>query len=65
MTGDEERFTLEEARLKLALQECAEYGHSWSVVTTRSLCDAFDTPVSVVCSRCQEAHAVEVKVART
>lgn len=56
----EQRFTLEEARRELALRECAEHGHGWSVVTARELCDRFDRPVSVVCSTCGEVHAVEV-----
>lgn len=55
---DEERFTLEEARVELARRECSRSGHDWQVLTQRHLCDAVDRPISVVCVRCQETHAV-------
>jgi hypothetical protein len=44
---DEQRYTLEEAKLELAREECALYGHDFDVIA-----NAGNIPLAVVCSRC-------------
>lgn len=49
-----ERFTLEEARLELAKQECSRYGHSYDVVVSMGS----DGPTTIQCDRCGKAWDV-------
>lgn len=54
----EKRFTLDEARKELALRECSNHNHDWTVIVVRDLCDRFDRPIAVTCERCGEYRAV-------
>jgi hypothetical protein len=55
----EKRFTLEEARIELALQECREHGHDWTVIVNQTFADPAGEPVRVVCDRCLTSRRVE------
>lgn len=55
----EQRYTLDEARQQLALEECREYGHSWDVDEARTYADPTGTPLAVVCTRCRVRHHVD------
>lgn len=55
----EQLFTLDEARKELALQQCREFGHNWSVVAPRTYADPCGTPIEVRCERCRQFHKVE------
>lgn len=45
--GAEPRFTLDEARRELALTECANFGHDWSIHS-----DFGQQPRRISCDRC-------------
>lgn len=48
----EPTYTLDEARWRLAEQECSMHGHSWDVVSMGGI------PRSIVCDRCRRTYAV-------
>lgn len=50
---DEERYTLEEARLELARQECMMHGHQFSVVSVIGL-----GPSLLKCDRCGDSWTI-------
>lgn len=54
----EERYTLDEARAKIALEECREHGHSWDVDEVRTYGDPAGTPIAVRCTNCGETHRI-------
>lgn len=45
-------FTLDQARLELAMQDCRSFGHQWQVIDVRTTDDPAGTPVEVKCARC-------------
>lgn len=57
--AEEKTYTLDEARTELALQQCREFGHDWSVVAPRTFADPCGTPIEVRCDRCRQFYKVE------
>lgn len=50
MIVDNQRYTLDEARVIIKKQHCTTYGHDYSVVAKRLM----NSPVRVVCDNCGE-----------
>lgn len=48
----EQLFTLDQARVEIAMQDCRAYGHQWQVIDVRTMDDPAGTPVEVQCTRC-------------
>jgi ribosomal protein S27AE len=55
--SDEQRYTMEEAKLKLAKEECDRFGHSFDVVVEMGSAD----PTRIFCSRCGRGWTVVTK----
>lgn len=43
----EPRYTLREAQREMALRECANFGHSWQIISVE-----FGKPVQIICDSC-------------
>ncbi|GAA4075814.1 hypothetical protein ACFFOS_27930 [Nocardioides kongjuensis] len=54
----EQLFTLADAKLELARQDCAAYGHTWRVVDARTVDQPAGLPIEVVCDRCTVHYAI-------
>lgn len=54
----EQLFTLEQAKVELARQDCRQYGHTWRVIAARTTEEPAGRPLEAVCDRCTQHHAI-------
>ncbi|MBP2703511.1 hypothetical protein JOL79_06825 [Microbispora sp. RL4-1S] len=51
MTGDEPRYTLDEAAAELARRECEQRGHDWTMHAVRTMDSPGEVPIAIGCER--------------